>query len=90
MKAATLSDVFPSLHGASVWPVANSTHDDIESTFGPRIKPSTDAYDWHRGIDIDAPLGAPVLAATSGTLWNVTEYDDGGTTVVLKHTLPTP
>ncbi len=90
VKAATLSDVFPSLNGASVWPVANSTHDDIESTFGPRIKPSTDAYDWHRGIDIDAPLGAPVLAATSGTLWNVTEYDDGGTTVVLKHSFPTP
>lgn len=89
-RAESIQEAFLKLNGYSIWPIANVTHDEIESTFGPRIKPSTNAYDWHRGIDIDAPLGAPVLAAASGTLWNVTEYEDGGTTVVIKHEFPTP
>ena len=83
-------NAFKSIRNTTVWPVSQSTLDAIESTFGPRIQVSTNAYDWHRGIDIDAPLGIPVLAAAAGELWNVTTFTDGGTTVILRHTFPAP
>ncbi len=87
---ADIAQAFKALHRQTIWPVQGSTRDDIESTFGPRLKASTADYDWHRGMDIDAALGAPVLAVTSGTLWDVTTYPDGGLTVILKHTFNQP
>lgn len=74
----------------TVWPVSNSTNNDIESTFGPRVRSSSGGYDFHDGIDIDAPLDTPVLAAANGVLWEVTNYTNGGTTVIIRHTFPTP
>ncbi len=85
-----LTAAFRTLRGNALWPVSGSTFDAVESTFGPRIKDSTGLYDWHRGIDIDAPEGTPVWAALDGTLFNVTTYADGGLTVILKHSFPVP
>ncbi|MFM7718141.1 MAG: M23 family metallopeptidase, partial [Actinomycetota bacterium] len=85
-----LPTVFASLRASAVWPVQGGTADAITSTFGPRIKLSTGAYDWHRGIDLDAPEGTPVLAMLGGTLFGIREYADGGTTVILRHGFPSP
>jgi murein DD-endopeptidase MepM/ murein hydrolase activator NlpD len=85
-----LRAAFQTIRPTTVWPVIGTTFDAIESTFGPRIQASTGLYDWHRGIDIDAPEGTPVLAVTGGILWNVTTYPDGGLTIILRHTFPSP
>ena len=49
------------------WPIARSQRPAaLASTFGPRIKGSSDDYDFHRGIDIPVAMGTTVLAAASG------------------------
>jgi murein DD-endopeptidase MepM/ murein hydrolase activator NlpD len=56
--------VFP-VYGPSSW----------SDTFGaPRAAP----VGWHHGTDIFAPLGAPILAVASGTLFSVGWNDIGG------------
>jgi Peptidase family M23 len=89
-QATDMQTAFQTLRTQAVWPVVGTTLDHVESTFGPRIKPSTELYDWHRGIDIDASLGTPVLAAMTGELWKIENYVSGGTTVTLRHRFPTP
>jgi murein DD-endopeptidase MepM/ murein hydrolase activator NlpD len=56
--------VFP-VYGPSSW----------SDTFrAPRAAP----VGWHHGIDIFAPLGAPILAVASGTLFSIGWNDIGG------------
>jgi hypothetical protein len=43
------------IRSTTVWPTTETAFDQIKSTFGPRIKPSTNDSDWHRSADIDAP-----------------------------------
>jgi murein DD-endopeptidase MepM/ murein hydrolase activator NlpD len=86
----SITTAFQSLNTNAMWPVSGTTFNEVESTFGPRIKVSTSAYDWHRGIDIDAPEGTPVLSPVAGTLFDVKNYVDGGLTVILKHAFTNP
>ena len=86
----SLQSAFRALHADTAWPVPSTTFNAITSAFGPRIKLSSNAYDWHRGIDINASEGDPVVAAASGILWDVTTFDDGGLTVILRHDFGSP
>lgn len=88
LRTDSLTNAFVGIRTSTIWPVEGTGFDAIESAFGPRIKGSTDAYDWHRGVDIDADEGTNVLAATDGELWDVKEYADGGMTVILRHAFP--
>jgi YD repeat-containing protein len=56
-----------------VWP----TNGIITAAFGWRIHPITGQRRMHRGIDIGAPTGAPILAADDGTV-SYASWDDGG------------
>lgn len=87
-EVTALRGAFALVRQSAVWPVPAVDHNNISSTFGPRLKEPALNYDWHRGIDIDAPLGTPVVAAYPGILWDITDFVDGGTTVVLRHDLP--
>lgn len=87
-SANDLPTVFAILRSSAVWPVQGGPLDAITSTFGPRIKVSSGSYDWHRGIDMDAPEGTPVRASLPGTLFGVRTYADGGLTVILRHQFP--
>jgi murein DD-endopeptidase MepM/ murein hydrolase activator NlpD len=49
----------------------------ISSPFGWRINPVTGKRQLHKGIDIAAPIGAPILAAATGMV-NDAGWDDGG------------
>jgi murein DD-endopeptidase MepM/ murein hydrolase activator NlpD len=56
-----------------VWPVNGI----ITAAFGWRIHPITGQRRMHKGIDIGAPTGAPILAAADGLI-SYAEWDDGG------------
>jgi murein DD-endopeptidase MepM/ murein hydrolase activator NlpD len=81
---------FESLRTETVFPVQGKTINDVEAPFGPRVKNSTVSYDWHRGIDIDATLGTPLLAVTDGEFLKIDNYQSGGNTVILKHEFTNP
>ncbi len=53
------------------------TSGPITSPFGWRIHPVTGLRTLHKGIDIGAPTGAPILAAAEGVV-NDAGWDDGG------------
>lgn len=83
--AAQEETVAGTLSGAWVLPVAGR----ISSTFGPRPDaPVAGVSAFHKGTDLAAPCGTPVLAAANGTVeeagyagsygnWILLENDDG-------------
>jgi murein DD-endopeptidase MepM/ murein hydrolase activator NlpD len=65
----------------SVWPARGW----LSSTFGYRVSPFTTEKELHRGLDICARKGAPVIAPADGVVESV-EWDPGyGKTVILNH-----
>jgi murein DD-endopeptidase MepM/ murein hydrolase activator NlpD len=63
------------LHASLVWPVSGA----VTSPFGDR------AYEFHPGIDIDAPAGAPVRPAAAGRVVAAGEESGYGNRVVVDH-----
>src|SRR5260370_17861919 len=70
-----------------IWPLSGSPDgqmslDRLNSPFGPRIRASTNSYEFHEGIDLAGPAGSevhigdPVLAAANGISSLLT--DDAG------------
>jgi hypothetical protein len=73
------ADVSPELtRGGYVFPVYGAA--GYSDTFGaPRAHVS-----WHHGVDIFAPLGAPLLAVADGTVYSVGWNDVGGNRLWLR------
>lgn len=69
------------LAGSFAWPVSGS----ITSGFGWRIDPFIHRRALHTGIDIAAPMGAPVAAADGGAVLYVGWMTGYGNVVVLDH-----
>ncbi|WP_437314668.1 M23 family metallopeptidase [Sorangium sp. So ce385] len=61
-----------------VWPIGGTDElQPMSSSFGPRLQTSRDGvYDFHRGIDIPAPMGTPVYAVADGKVTRAGRYDD--------------
>ncbi len=66
-----------------VWPVG--TFADITSGFGPRSQPTPGASSYHRGVDIAAPYGTPVLAANNGVVEDAGWFGGYGLYVGINH-----
>lgn len=65
----------------SIWPVKGH----ITSTYGRRLDPFHGKGTFHRGIDISAPYGSPVLATADGFV-SMTGWDAGlGNCVKILH-----
>jgi len=63
------------------WPVKGR----ISGVFGARRVINGDPRPPHKGIDIAAPKGTPILAAAAGKVINVGDYLISGKTVILDH-----
>lgn len=57
----------------------------VTSGFGPRLHPLKHVVLFHDGIDIGAPLGAPVYAMSDGVVLYAGPASGFGTEVVLSH-----
>lgn len=66
-----------------VWPCPSGSR--ITSRFGPRPAPVRGASTNHKGIDIAAPHGAPIVAAKWGVVTKAAYLKGYGNAVYLKH-----
>ena len=57
----------------------------VTSNFGWRIHPISGGNRFHRGIDLGAPYGSPVVSAKAGVIEAAGEMDGYGLTVVIRH-----
>jgi murein DD-endopeptidase MepM/ murein hydrolase activator NlpD len=58
----------------------------VSSPFGPRVLPGKpQAGTYHYGIDLPAPVGAPVRAVAPGTLISIIDRAPGGLQMVVQH-----
>nr|WP_300003852.1 peptidoglycan DD-metalloendopeptidase family protein [Tissierella sp.] len=73
----------PNVGGKMTWPVPSSSR--ISSYFGYRIHPIFHTKKLHTGLDIPAPAGANVVAATSGTVIYSGWLGSYGNTVMIDH-----
>ena len=55
------------------------------SSYGWRTHPITGSRRFHSGIDIGAPMGAPVVAAGSGTIISAGWFGGYGKAIVIQH-----
>ena len=58
----------------------------ISSPFGPRVLPNQpEAGTYHYGIDLPAPVGAPVMATAPGTVIRLQNKGPGGLEMLVQH-----
>lgn len=65
----------------AIWP----TEGWISSGFGERLSPFSGKKELHKGIDISAPMGAPVYAPADGTVVMAADADNSGNSVTIDH-----
>ncbi len=66
-------------------PAGYPLYGTINSTFGWRKNPFGRGYEFHTGVDIDAPYGAPVRATADGVVSHAGRFGDYGKAVVIEH-----
>ena len=70
-----------------VFPVQNATKDNITAFFGEEGKhPTANKGIIHKGIDIRAKKGTPVLATADGLIAKASSEGDWGNLIVIAHT----
>jgi murein DD-endopeptidase MepM/ murein hydrolase activator NlpD len=58
----------------------------VSSPFGPRVLPNQpEAGSYHYGIDLPAPVGAPVIATAAGTVIRLQNKGPGGLEMLVQH-----
>ena len=67
--------------GELLWPAPGYYR--INSPFGKRIRPTSGASTFHKGVDIGAPQGSSYVAVTNGTITFVGFLGGGGYTITL-------
>lgn len=69
--------------GSLRWPLKVSGR--ISSTFGRRSRPTAGASTYHKGIDIAASSGTPIVAAGAGKVVTATYSSSAGNYVMISH-----
>jgi len=57
----------------------------VTSPFGPRTDPITGKSEFHEGIDLGAPYGAPIRAAAAGVVTFAGQMQGYGNIVIVQH-----
>ncbi|MCL1832879.1 MAG: ankyrin repeat domain-containing protein [Leptospirales bacterium] len=57
----------------------------VTSNFGIRKNPFSDKYQFHRGVDIGAPIGAPIKAAANGKVIKHGWFGVFGNVIIIEH-----
>ncbi len=65
------------------WPCPGYTK--ISSDYGPRTSPTAGASTNHKGVDMAAPYGTPILAAQSGVVQTATYSGSAGNYIIINH-----
>ena len=85
-KAEASGETFTPLSAGDIsftWPCPSSSR--ITSTFGDRSSPTEGASTNHKGIDIGAAAGSPVIAAAGGTVVIATYSASAGNYIMISH-----
>lgn len=69
--------------GGFTWPLPASH--TITSYFGNRGQPTSGASTYHQGIDIGAPTGTSIVAASSGTVVTASYSAGAGNYIMISH-----
>ena len=80
-QAASISEWARLQEAPSLWPVEGR----ITGPFGSRIDPFNGEGAFHRGVDISAPYGSPVIAPADGVVSYADFMSGYGRTVVVDH-----
>ena len=83
VRAKLLSSAGITVVSGYTWPVPDYTK--ISSPFGLREAPTAGASTDHKGTDIAAPLGSPILAVADGTVTEVSLGESTGYVVRIQH-----
>ncbi len=75
----------PQREEAYHWPIKGASEADISSHYGFRKDPFTGQRAFHKGIDIPAPKGTPVLASMGGAVAEVGTHARLGRYVKVEH-----
>jgi murein DD-endopeptidase MepM/ murein hydrolase activator NlpD len=70
-------------NSVAIYPLLNPA--PVTSKFGWRTHPLTGKRRFHSGVDIGAPMGAPVVATGSGTVVSAGWKGGYGKTIVIEH-----
>jgi murein DD-endopeptidase MepM/ murein hydrolase activator NlpD len=79
---ATLENITPLQWAGMTYPLPFTA--PLTSGFGWRVHPISGDRRFHKGIDLAAPMGTPVLAATSGRVVAADNISGYGLTVVIE------
>ena len=80
-ESVSLTDWARAQDAPSLWPVEGP----ITGPFGARIDPFNGEGAFHRGIDISAPYGQPIVAPADGVVTYADFINGYGRTVILDH-----
>ncbi|MFO8060912.1 MAG: peptidoglycan DD-metalloendopeptidase family protein [Bacillota bacterium] len=78
MGAQMSADAEPS----HCWPISGGY---VSSNYGWRISPVTGVWQFHRALDIAAPLGTPIVASAPGTVIFLGRLPYYGETLKIRH-----
>lgn len=83
-EKATPNAMFINAEPPKISPI--SSEYPIVSTFGRRLHPVSNTMKFHKGVDMRAPIGTPVMATSDGEVIDVIVKESGyGKHIIIKH-----
>ncbi|WP_440121596.1 peptidoglycan DD-metalloendopeptidase family protein [Tenacibaculum sp. Ill] len=74
------------LEPPTLFPVQGKSKNDISSSYGKRRNPLKKGKKMmHKGIDIKAPIGTPVIATADGVVAKAADQNKWGNLIVIEH-----